>query len=90
MLKISEGNLKGEVAILRLEGNLTGTWVEEARRACEQVLGTGGKLALDLAEVLFADSDGIALLREMQSRGVGLANGSPFLQLQLKGIEQSL
>jgi ABC-type transporter Mla MlaB component len=89
MLKISEGDLKGE-ATLRLEGNLTGTWVEEARRACEQALGAGGKLALDLAEVLFADPDGIALLREMQGRGVRLANGSPFLQVQLTGIEQSL
>ena len=72
----------GEV-ILRLEGSLIGPWVNELRSCCAAVDNNGRQLSLDLTEVLFADSEGLALLRTLRRSNVGLAGCSPFLTEQL-------
>ena len=43
-----------------------------------------GMLSLELADISFADAKGVALLRELQSRGVVLIRITPFLAEQLK------
>ena len=84
MLKISGGaSLQGKVT-LRLEGQVSGPWVEELRRSCEQVLATGGRLILDLADVSFIDRNGVALCSCLQSRQVTFLHCSPFVTEQLK------
>ncbi len=89
MLRISESSLNGKEATLRLEGSVVGPWVEEVRKACEQLLGASRALTLDLADVSFADRDGIVLLHELNSRAVRLVNCSPFLNEQLKSAEEN-
>ena len=89
MLKISgTATTEEQPAFLRLEGQVRGPWVEELRRACDQVLGNNGhrgnRLVLDLAEVSFIDADGVALFRELAARRVTLTTGSPFVTEQLK------
>jgi anti-anti-sigma regulatory factor len=84
MLRISENNASIEIVILLLEGQVSNHWVEVTREACEQALGKGGQLILDLAGVTFADRAGTTLLRELQRRQVKLINCSPFLREQLK------
>jgi ABC-type transporter Mla MlaB component len=42
------------------------------------------QLSLELADISFADAAGIALLRELRNRGVGLIHTTPFLAEQLK------
>jgi ABC-type transporter Mla MlaB component len=84
MLRISEIELTGENATLRLEGRLVGKLVEEVKIACEQHLSTGRRLRLDLADLLFADRVAVALLQELRGRGVALTNCSPFLNEELK------
>lgn len=83
MLRISRiVSSSGEV-VLRLEGSLIGPWVDELRRSCTAVCNEGGQLSLDLTEVLFADSAGLALLRTLRKSNVGLVGCSPFLAEQL-------
>jgi anti-anti-sigma regulatory factor len=75
---------------LRLEGQVTGPWVEELRRACDQMLGKNGhrgsRLVLDLAEVSFIDADGVTLFRELTARRVVVTHCSPFVAEQLKEV----
>ena len=68
---------------------MTGRWVEELRRSCQEALGTNGQrvpLALDLADVLFIDAEGVALFRELAAQHVKLTNGSLFVTEQLKEV----
>jgi ABC-type transporter Mla MlaB component len=84
MLRISEIEVNGNDATLRLEGRVVRTQVGEVMNTCEQHLSKGHRLTLDLADLLFADRDGIALLQELVQRGVALVNCSPFLNEELK------
>jgi anti-anti-sigma regulatory factor len=84
MLKISGGTSPNGKVTLRLEGQVSGPWVEELRRSCERILATGGGLILDLAEVSFVDRDGVALCGRLQSRHVTFLHCSPFVTEQLK------
>ena len=92
MLRISRTTLVGlkEQELLRLEGQVTGPWVEELRRVCAEVLGNNGHggnhLVLDLAGMSFLDADGVSLFRELAARRVLFTNRSAFIAEQLKGV----
>ena len=85
MLKISQVEPVAPGVTLRLEGRVVGPWVAELREACERVLGAGGSVNLDLAEVQFLDAHGLALISSLRSRGVSLLECSPFVAELLKG-----
>lgn len=84
MLRISEVAPSNPGVTLRLEGRMTGPWVEEARQVCERILTSGRALKLELAEVEFLDATGAALLERLRSQGVRLVGCSPFVQACLK------
>lgn len=84
MLRIGEESLQKEAATLLLSGQVSGPWVGVLRECCEQM--NHCRLILDLAQVTYADLNGVALLRELQEREVVLINCSPFLQEQLKSV----
>ena len=92
MLRITYGTtaVDNERVLLRLEGQVTGQWVEELRRVCDEALCDNGRpahpLVLDLADVHFIDADGLALFRELAARHVTLTNGSLFVTEQLKEV----
>jgi anti-anti-sigma factor len=92
MLRISQGTAeyKKGATCLRLEGHVTGPWVEELRRVCTETLGSNGRsgthLVLDLTDVSFLDADGIALFRELSARRVSFTNCTAFIAEQLKGV----
>ena len=83
MLKISDSEKDLDVT-LRLDGQVTGPWVEVLRRSCDMALHRGARLTLDLSHVSFADSDGIYLLKGLIVRQVRLVNASPFLVEQIR------
>jgi anti-anti-sigma regulatory factor len=87
MLRITRqvGGSRGGIH-LRLDGQVSGPWVEELRRACDEVLSQsrGDALVLDLANVSFVDAEGLALFRALAARESRLANCSPFVREQLK------
>ena len=92
MLKISRRPAENEsgATYLRLEGQVTGPWVEELRRVCTETLGSNGHskdhLVIDLGGVSFLDVDGIALFQELAARRVLFTNGSSFVVEQLRGV----
>ena len=70
---------------LRVEGRITGSSVEVLRRTCDvHTFPDEVQLSLELADVSFADTAGILLLKELGSRGVGLKRANPFMAEQLK------
>jgi hypothetical protein len=85
MLKITVVESSKIAVTLRAEGQLTGPWVEELRTACDVHTSPNEvQLSLDLGDISFADAAGVAVLRELRSRGVALSRTTPFLAEQLK------
>ena len=85
MLRITVVESSKIAVTLRVEGRITGPWVEELRTACNvHSLPDEVQLSLELTDISFADTAGIALLRELRTRGVGLIRTAPFLAEQLK------
>jgi ABC-type transporter Mla MlaB component len=83
MLRISEINSALDGRKLRLDGSVTGPWVQELKLTCEPLLAEGEAMQLDCGGVSFVDAVGIALLQRLQARGATVVNCSPFLKLQL-------
>jgi hypothetical protein len=84
-MKITVVESSSEAVRLRVEGRLTGRWVEELRRTCDlQALDDGIRLILDLADLSFADADGIELLKELRIRLVTFLSLSSLVAEQLK------
>jgi ABC-type transporter Mla MlaB component len=83
-------DLSDSLVVLRLEGRITGCWVEELRRTCAahafaaHTLADEVQLSLELSKVSFADAAGIALLKELRSHGADLIRPTPFVAEQLK------
>lgn len=77
MLKISAIALSEQQVILRLDGQVTGAWVELLRNCAETVLGMGVQLTVDLTHVSFVGRGGLVLIKRLTSRGVQLKNISP-------------
>jgi hypothetical protein len=92
MMRISHGTTANdkEPVLFRIEGQVTGPWIEELRRVCNETLGSHGhvihQLVLDLTDVSFIDPDGVALFRELTARRVILTNASLFVTEQLKEV----
>jgi anti-anti-sigma regulatory factor len=85
MLKVTVVESSSEAVRLRVEGRLTGGWIEELRRTCDMhALSDGIRLTLDLADVSFADAAGIELLKELRNRLVILLRPSSLVAEQLK------
>ena|SRR5215831_18836273 len=87
MLRITVVESSSEAVRLRVEGRVTGRWVEELRKSCDlQALSDGIRLTLDLADVSFVDPAGIELLKELRGRCVTLLSPSLFVAEQLKRV----
>jgi anti-anti-sigma regulatory factor len=85
MLRITVVESSRSAVTLRVEGRITGSSVEELRTACNvHTFADEVQLFIELADVSFADAAGIVLLKELQSRGVGLKRANPFMTEQLK------
>jgi anti-anti-sigma factor len=88
MLKISEAGHVNHTVVLQLEGRIVGPWVEELLKSCEEALARARHLKLQLADVEFMDTQGVALLLNLRSRGVVLLECPPFAAEQLKAPDQ--
>jgi anti-anti-sigma regulatory factor len=84
MLRISRDNAKDGSVILRLEGEISGPWVDETSRLCEGIIANGQRLRIDLADVTFADRTGVELLGHLRTRRTRLDHCSPFLRARLE------
>jgi hypothetical protein len=69
-------------AVLQLEGQIIGPWIDELERTCGALAGRA--LTLDLTSVSFVERRGVQLLRSLDARGVPLLHCSPFVAEQLR------
>jgi ABC-type transporter Mla MlaB component len=95
MLRITVVDLSESAVVLRVEGRITGSWVEELRRTCAahafaayafvgHTFPDEVQLSLELSDVSFVDAAGIALLKELRSGGADLIRPTPFIAERLK------
>jgi len=84
MLRIEFAKPAPDRRVLRLSGRLMDLWVDELRRSCQELLGNGVTLALDLSDVSFVDHAGVGLLSELIQRGVLLMYCPDFVREQLR------
>jgi anti-anti-sigma regulatory factor len=87
MLRISRDEAINGSVNVRLEGAITGPWVEETKRACEAAAAPGDKLRLDLGGVSFVDRGGLKLLAQLRKTNAVLENCSAFLAAQLRSAQ---
>ena len=71
MLKITT-DADGGRTILKLEGRLTGPWVEELKTCWQKAVAGKQHVGVALNEVIFIDEAGRKLLADMHRQGVEL------------------
>jgi len=84
MLKITNDQNAGCGAVLRLEGQVAGQWVNELRLVCSDRCRTT-PLTLDLKNVTFIDAAGVAFFDEVWTE-ITVINCSLFVAAQLKDV----
>jgi hypothetical protein len=65
--------------VLKLEGRLSDSWVDELERVAGAVMTDGAQLTFELDGLSFLDARGVALLRGAAERGAQLTGGSTFV-----------
>ena len=83
MLKIKRVSPPIQEITLKLDGRVTGQWVELLRESAESEMEAGLRITLDLENVSFIDGEGLALIRSLMDRGVQQANAPLFVLEQL-------
>jgi ABC-type transporter Mla MlaB component len=84
MLMITRTVLSKEEITLKLDGRVTGQWIELLRDNAESLLDEGLRLNVDLKNVSFIDCEGIALIRHLIKRGARHINPPLFVAEQIK------
>jgi ABC-type transporter Mla MlaB component len=77
--------LSDEGQKVKVEGRLTGEFVEELSRVARRALADSSRVVLEMADVSFVDQRGLALLRSLQADGVELAHCSQFVRTLMNG-----
>jgi ABC-type transporter Mla MlaB component len=79
VFKVTTERQRGEGVTLKLEGRLASAWVDEFARAVDDALTDDARVTLDLDGLSFADTRGVALIRDAVDRGARLVGGSEFI-----------
>ena len=84
MLRITIHDRSRELR-MKLEGKLSGPWVQELRQCWRTASSTtaGRAISVDLGEVDFVDAEGQTLLADMIEQGVRLDAATPSIQALL-------
>lgn len=70
-----------EAVTLRLEGRITGPWVDELRRAWSELAPGETQVRIDLREVTYSDQQGTAVLKDIYAKtGAEMLTSSPWTQ----------
>ena len=90
MLRITVTHHQNATA-LRLEGRLTGPWVDELERTWRAVTSDSadGRVAVDLTDVTFVGEDGKKLLEAMYGEGAKLKASGCVTRRLVEEIERS-
>ena len=83
MLKITRVAELNQEVTLRLDGRVTGPWVELLRTSAETVVKVGMRLTLDLENICYVDCEGIGLIKNLINRGTLMKNVPLFVAEQI-------
>ena len=83
MLKITRVASLNQEVTLRLDGRVTGPWVELLRTSAESVVKVGKRLTLDLENICYVDCEGVGLIKNLISRGTSVKNVPLFVAEQI-------
>jgi ABC-type transporter Mla MlaB component len=84
MLKITRVVSSNQEVTLRLDGRVSGQWIELLRESAEWVMAEGLRLTLDLRNICFIDCEGLALIKVLIRRGAREINAPLFVVEQLR------
>jgi hypothetical protein len=70
MLRLTRVAVTNSTQTIKLEGKLSGPWVDEVRDACACDTVSSGRTRLDLSALTFVDAAGERLLRDLLGRGI--------------------
>ena len=79
LLKVTTMEDEGGRTVLKLEGRLTDSWVDELAQVAADLTNDDAQVIFDLGGLSFADARGLALLRVAAERGSILTGASPFV-----------
>ena len=79
MFRVTSDRESGADVTLRLEGRLTGAWVDEFAKALDGAINRNEKVTMDLDGLSFVDHRGIAIIQGALGRGVRCMGGSEFI-----------
>lgn len=79
VFKVTSDQRSGVDVTLRLEGRLTGVWVDELARAVDSAMSGHATVTLNLDGLSFADHRGVAVIRGAVERGARSMGGSEFI-----------
>ena len=79
MFKVTSDQQSGVGVTFRLEGRLTGVWVDEFAREVESAINGRATVTLNLDGLSFADHRGVAIIRGAVERGARAMGGSEFI-----------
>jgi len=83
MLKVTKVASSNSEITLRLDGRVTGQWVELLRESTDSVLEEGMLLTLDFENICFIDCEGIVLIKSLIGRGARQVNAPLFIAEQI-------
>ena len=86
MLKITRVASLNQEVTLRLDGRVTGPWVELLRTSAESV-EVGMRLTLDLENICYVDCEGVGLIKNLIIRGTLVKNVPLFVAAQITKCE---
>ena len=88
MLRITETR-SGERFVLKLEGRVSGDWVDEVNTSWRSAVASGEqKICVDLTDVSLVDGAGQALLTRMYRAGVRFATRGCVLRELIREIRE--
>lgn len=88
MLKITRVASLNKEVTLRLDGRVTGPWVELLRTSAEEsVVEVGMRLTLDLENICYVDCEGMGLIKNLIKRGTLVKNVPLFVAQQISKCE---
>ena len=78
-MKVTTTMDQGGHTVLKLEGRLADSWVDELAQVAAVATNGGAQVIFDLEGLSYVDVRGLALLRGAAERGARLTGGSPFV-----------
>jgi anti-anti-sigma regulatory factor len=88
MLRITTQSTPDRLA-LKLEGWLTGAWVEELDRTWRAATNTGRQICVDLSDVVYVDEAGRQLLTVMYREGIAFVTKGCVMPEVVREISES-